>query len=267
MRLFQENIVKSINLQDSTIVDSNDNILPFTPKNIYLVPTSNGNHDRYVVDESGVISKQNGADEAGFIPISGTLPNNNITGVLISQSSTFFDTDWGYLQAGDRATLGRISGFVQTKGGYNLTLKPSLMKIHNENIPANYIEIDPNQGINAGRFYPLGGDYQYVQYYTLRNMYYNQDEVDALLIDRRFIEDETNVTQSMITNNGTSVTVILTENIDESLERTVYYNGVMIPRSISVVNSNNDIIINLLPLNLEPNVGDFITIKYYKKSV
>ncbi|MNU12445.1 hypothetical protein D3C71_04690 [compost metagenome] len=55
---FREIIVKSINTEAGNYTNIHDETKSFKPLDIYLVPKQDGSHDRYVVDEEGVISKQ-----------------------------------------------------------------------------------------------------------------------------------------------------------------------------------------------------------------
>ncbi|WP_426475617.1 hypothetical protein [Chryseobacterium balustinum] len=68
---FTEKIIQSINLANSTYLDSDGATQSFQPLEIYLVPKGEGDttHERYVVDNSGIISK--GAGGGNFIPMEG----------------------------------------------------------------------------------------------------------------------------------------------------------------------------------------------------
>ncbi len=97
------------------------------------------------------------------------------------------------------------------------------------------------------------------------------NELKGLLIGKtfedffkeKFKEEEISVTDSMI--SGMQVSLVLNEILNPELERTVVYNGVYISKSMSTIDSNNKLVINLAPLGINPKVTDFITIKYYKK--
>lgn len=267
MRQFKEIIVKSINLQNSTYTKTNDQINSFAPKDIYLVPKSNGKHDRYVVDDTGSISKQNGADEGDFIPITGTNNGNNVTGTIVSQARTFFDTSWESIQVGSRAYLNQSSGFIQTKSGLEVKVAPSQISIEDTNTQGTKITINPITGIKGERFYGADGygDYDFIQFQYISSNFYTVDDINQMMIHKRFIEEEKTITQSMIVNSGYDVRVILSELMDENLERSVFYNGVFIPKSMTITSNNNDLLVKLQQLNFKPTVGDFLVIKYYKQ--
>jgi len=78
---FKEIIVKTINVTNKTYVDSNGATQTVQPLEIYLVPIpSTAEHERYVVDNTGVISKQFSGSRRDFIPLSGTEVNKPVTG-------------------------------------------------------------------------------------------------------------------------------------------------------------------------------------------
>lgn len=76
------------------------------------------------------------------------------------------------------------------------------------------------------------------------------------------VADEVVTVGSMIA--GSEVTMILSQVIDEDLDWSVYFNGVFVPKSLTSLEPNNSIKINLAPLNIEPVIGDYFVTKYYK---
>ncbi|MCC2590371.1 hypothetical protein [Chryseobacterium sp. MFBS3-17] len=82
-------------------------------------------------------------------------------------------------------------------------------------------------------------------------------------LKEQFVEDEITVTAGMISTYV--VNASLTEDVDEALERSVFYNGVFVPKSMCTL-SGPHIEIDLSALLIEPNAGDFLVIKYYKLS-
>jgi hypothetical protein len=75
---FREIIVKSINTEVGNYTDINDEIKPFKPLDIYLVPKKGGFHDRYVADENGTVSKQEG----------GSVSTDTLNAVALRGNST-----------------------------------------------------------------------------------------------------------------------------------------------------------------------------------
>lgn len=101
------------------------------------------------------------------------------------------------------------------------------------------------------------------------SQYYTKEQIDDMLgniagpgSQYKFVEEDVNVTGSMI--NGMQVSFFLNEVLNTDLERTVFYNGVFISNSMSVIDSNNQLMVNLAPLGMVPKVSDFVTVKYYK---
>lgn len=99
--------------------------------------------------------------------------------------------------------------------------------------------------------------------------YYTKEQIDDMIeavsgpvSAYKFIEEEITVIGNMI--SGSEVSCVLSEILNQAAERTVIYNGVFISKSMSTINSNNQLIVNLAPLGIVPKVADFITIKYYK---
>lgn len=90
---------------------------------------------------------------------------------------------------------------------------------------------------------------------------YGSYEVKSFLISKS-VEDETLTTLSMI--NGNFVSMVLSEPIDETMDRMVFYNGVFIPKSLSTIEPNNTIKIDLTSLGIEPIEGGFFVTKYFK---
>lgn len=60
MTKFREIIIKSIDLQNRSYLNIADETKNITALDIYLVPKEGGEHERYVVDNNGLISKQSG---------------------------------------------------------------------------------------------------------------------------------------------------------------------------------------------------------------
>lgn len=85
---FTEKIIQSINLANSTYLDSDGATQSFQPLEIYLVPKGEGDttHERYVVDNSGIISK--GAGGGNSIPMEGVNNTQSVTGPIVVGNTT-----------------------------------------------------------------------------------------------------------------------------------------------------------------------------------
>ncbi|GAA5092666.1 hypothetical protein GCM10023210_21940 [Chryseobacterium ginsengisoli] len=150
---FREIIVKSINLEESNYINSQDEIKTFEPLNIYLVPKKGGSHERFVTDSEGIISKQSIESNDTFDIIANrgnsTTKNEIILASAKGRAATlgFNETTYGYyfgdmnpahtgshnvamgfntlnkLTTGAYNTaIGNYSLSAVTEGGYNTTL-------------------------------------------------------------------------------------------------------------------------------------------------
>lgn len=94
---FKEIIVKTIDVANGTYTTDYEGIInPIQPREIYLVPIPfTTEHERYVTDNNGVVSKQSsGGTEGEFVPLTGTRTNKPITGALqLAQTSYFQFSD------------------------------------------------------------------------------------------------------------------------------------------------------------------------------
>ena len=93
----KEQIVRSIDIENNTILDKDGNTKPFEPKNAYLLPREAGTHERWVTDDNGVISKQKGGGDSYGIQsiIEGdniNIDNSDTENPVISASFTPTDT-------------------------------------------------------------------------------------------------------------------------------------------------------------------------------
>lgn len=97
MAKFREIIVKSIDVQSGTYLNIVDETKNITALDIYLVPKEDGEHERYVVDNNGLTSKQSAGVVGNFIPMEGIKPNNGerISGVLYQSDVAINDGDTG----------------------------------------------------------------------------------------------------------------------------------------------------------------------------
>ncbi|MCU7617721.1 hypothetical protein NZ698_10975 [Chryseobacterium sp. PBS4-4] len=102
---FREIIVKSINIEADNYINVNDEVKSFEPLDIYLVPKQNGSHDRYVTDEEGIVSKQDG----------GSLSTDNLNDVVVRGNST---TKNEIILASNKGRAAAI-GFNETTYGYH----------------------------------------------------------------------------------------------------------------------------------------------------
>lgn len=98
MSKFKEIIIQYVNVFDNTYVDLSGNTQPVQPLDIYLVPNEDKSHDRYVVDNEGVISKQSNGSQANYLRASGTDPDQKIAGSFKTQSASFhvYQNDYPY---------------------------------------------------------------------------------------------------------------------------------------------------------------------------
>ncbi|WEK71294.1 MAG: hypothetical protein P0Y62_06970 [Candidatus Chryseobacterium colombiense] len=90
MPKFKEIIIQYVNVFDNTYVDLSGNTQPVQPLDIYLVPNEDLSHDRYVVDNEGVISKQSNGSQANYLRASGTDPFQQIAGSFRTQTALFY---------------------------------------------------------------------------------------------------------------------------------------------------------------------------------
>lgn len=96
MSKFKEIIIQYVNVFDNTYVDLSGNTQPVKPLDIYLVPNEDKSHDRYVVDNTGVISKQSNGSQANYLRASGTDPDQQIAGSFRTQTASFHVYRDGY---------------------------------------------------------------------------------------------------------------------------------------------------------------------------
>ncbi|PZU13417.1 MAG: hypothetical protein DI622_14240 [Chryseobacterium sp.] len=96
MPKFKEIIIQYVNVFDNTYVDLSGNTQPVQPLDIYLVPNEDLSHDRYVVDNTGVISKQSNGSQANYLRASGTDPDQQIAGSFRTQTASFHVYRDGY---------------------------------------------------------------------------------------------------------------------------------------------------------------------------
>ena len=98
MPKFKEIIIQYVNVFDNTYVDLSGNTQPVQPLDIYLVPNEDKSHDRYVVDNTGVISKQSNGSQANYLRASGTDPDQQIAGSFRTQTASFhvYQNDYPY---------------------------------------------------------------------------------------------------------------------------------------------------------------------------
>lgn len=90
MAKFREIIVKSIDVKSGSYLSIADETKNITALDIYLVPKQGGEHERYVVDNNGLISKQSVGGNGNFIPMAGiNLENDKITGALYQGNIKF----------------------------------------------------------------------------------------------------------------------------------------------------------------------------------
>ena len=101
---FREIIIKSINIEAGNYTNTQDEIKSFEPLDIYLVPKKGGSHDRYVADEEGLVSKQDG----------GSLSTDNLNDVVLRGNTT---TKNEIILASNKGRAATI-GFSETTYGY-----------------------------------------------------------------------------------------------------------------------------------------------------
>jgi hypothetical protein len=89
MPKFKEIIIQYVNVFDNTYVDLSGNTQPVQPLDIYLVPNEDLSHDRYVVDNDGVISKQSNGSQANYLRASGTDPGQQMSGYFHTRFASF----------------------------------------------------------------------------------------------------------------------------------------------------------------------------------
>lgn len=96
MQKFKEIITQYVDVLDNTYRDSSGNTQPIQPLDIYLVPNEDLSHNRYVVDNNGVVSKQSNGSQANYLRASGTDPNQELAGSFRTQAVSFYAHQNGY---------------------------------------------------------------------------------------------------------------------------------------------------------------------------
>ena len=84
-------------------------------------------------------------------------------------------------------------------------------------------------------------------------------------LSEKHVEQEVSVFDPAMFNGGL-ITVVLNEIINVLLERSVFYNGIFIPRSLTDVDEpNNTLKIDITGYGFDYQKTDMIVVKYYKK--
>ena len=117
------------------------------------------------------------------IPLSGTVDGENVTGKIISESSTVLVAEWENIEAGSRARLTQEEGLTIDKGNKTAQLQPDSLTIADNSAQgeATIITVNTSQGIVANKIYPLTSPYQYTQQEHLSADYYTKQQVDDLV--------------------------------------------------------------------------------------
>lgn len=96
MQKFKEIITQYVDVLDKTYRDSSGDTQPIQPLDIYLVPNEDLSHDRYVVDNNGVVSKQSNGSQANYLRASGTNPDQELAGSFRTRAVSFYAHQNGY---------------------------------------------------------------------------------------------------------------------------------------------------------------------------
>lgn len=223
------------------------------------INTSEGIKEFWWVKElgdNGLVEKL--VNTTGYIPLTGTKVNADLTGTIVVSNGInvpiFSQAISGIINSiSFNGTDGLQYTSTSTLRGISTGLSISSKKIELSK-GTNNISYD-GQTLTANHYIVPINDNDFVQKKYIVDFIINQNS--------NKVEEEINVTQSMI--SGTSVTFPIGELIDPDKERTIYYNGVFIAKSMSTIDVDNKIIVNLGPLQIEPIITDSIVIRYFKK--
>lgn len=152
MAKFREIIVKAIDIESGNYINITDEIKSFQALDIYLVPKKGGQHDRYVVDNNRIISKQSGGKLLPLSEFDG-VPDNlspyvsvNIdkeNGIRFNQYDGYYGTwyqtsNFNLTRDGFSMGCQMNDGSYQRSGGFNINSSGFLILSSNRTSTQNY---------------------------------------------------------------------------------------------------------------------------------
>ncbi|MDR6548548.1 hypothetical protein J2810_004638 [Chryseobacterium rhizosphaerae] len=177
---FREIIIKSIDVPNGTYTNIANEVKNITPLDIYLVPKENGQHERFVADDNGLVSKQAAGSDRAFVPMDGL---NMSTGEKITGKLILSNYDYPNQPAEENTYLSILDeeGASFTHGKYNNASEYFDLKLNkdaglrftqntdNFGVRANPSFYVNRDGINLGYVQLSDGTYQRAGTFSINN--------------------------------------------------------------------------------------------------